>query len=148
MSILDISKVCMYDIHYNFMLPYMGIENCKLMNGDTGSFVYEIKYDDVYRDAIKANLSKFDTSDYSENNIYGIPQVNKKVLGMIKDETNGRIMTHFVGLRSKMYSFKISPTDEDRKALWDKYKNNMDDANSERIVNNFLLRLSFKPQYK
>ncbi|XP_050513837.1 uncharacterized protein LOC126889531 [Diabrotica virgifera virgifera] len=136
MSILDISKVCMYDFHYNFMLPTVGIENLKLMYGDTDSFIYEVTCDDVYRDVIQTNLSKFDTSDYAEDNPYNIPQVNKKVLGLMKDEANGRIITHFVGLRSKMYSFKLQYTNEERQTLWQKYKNTMDDAAIEKIVNN------------
>uniref|UniRef100_A0A6P7GUY7 Uncharacterized protein LOC114347027 n=1 Tax=Diabrotica virgifera virgifera TaxID=50390 RepID=A0A6P7GUY7_DIAVI len=136
MSILDISKVCMYDFHYNFMLPTVGIENLKLMYGDTDSFIYEVTCDDVYRDVIQTNLSKFDTSDYAEDNPYNMPQVNKKVLGLMKDEANGRIITHFVGLRSKMYPFKLQYTNEERQTLWQKYKNTMDDATIEKIVNN------------
>ncbi|CAH1224552.1 unnamed protein product [Diabrotica balteata] len=126
----DISKVCMYDFHYNFMLPTIGTENLKLMYGDTDSFVYEISCDDVYRDVIKAHLSKFDTSDYAGNNPYQIPQVNKKSIG-----SNEVRMTHCVGLRSKMYSFKLQYTDEERKT-WQSYKNSIDDGAIEKIVNN------------
>ena len=51
---------------------------------------------------------KFDTSDYPPDHASGIlTGVNKKVIGMFKDEVAGRQITHFVGLRPKLYSFKI-----------------------------------------
>ncbi|KAG5319554.1 CCD39 protein, partial [Pseudoatta argentina] len=40
---------------------------------------YHIEYDDIY-DVMKRDISKFDTSDYSSDNAYGIPLANKKVL--------------------------------------------------------------------
>ncbi|CAH1110639.1 unnamed protein product [Psylliodes chrysocephalus] len=106
MAILDISKTCMYEFHYNFMLPKLG-DNCKIMYTDTDSFIYEIKCNDLYEEIIKTNINMFDTSDYAPNNIYNVPLCNKKVPGLMKDEANGNIITHFVGLRSKMYSYKL-----------------------------------------
>ncbi|CAG9817776.1 unnamed protein product [Phaedon cochleariae] len=111
-AILDLSKIVMFDFHYNFMLPKLGAD-VKLMYTDTDSFIYEIVCDDVYSEVIDANIERFDTSDYAPDNIYGIPRVNKKVLGLLKNEANGKIITHFAGLRSKMYSYKLDITDED-----------------------------------
>ncbi|KAF0691867.1 Uncharacterized protein FWK35_00030570, partial [Aphis craccivora] len=70
------------------------------------SLILEIKPDDFYQD-IKINLDNFDTSDYPKDNIYGLPLVLKKVLGKFKDELNGKTMTEFIGLRSKLYSHRI-----------------------------------------
>ncbi|GFX55757.1 uncharacterized protein TNCV_3428281 [Trichonephila clavipes] len=106
MSILDLSKhfFLMYDFHYNVMKPKYG-DHLKLLYMDTDSFIYDIKTDDFYED-MKGMIDHFDTSDYQENNRYGLPRVNKKVLGKMKDENAGKILEEFVGLRSKMYACK------------------------------------------
>ena len=56
---------------------------------------------------------KFDTSAYGKHAVID-KKVNKKVIGMMKDETNGIEITEFVGLRSKLYAFKVEE-DEHKK---------------------------------
>lgn len=105
MAVLDISKELMYDFFYNFLKPKYG-ENVELMYTDTDSFILNVQTDCFYTD-MKADIdTQYDTSDYAEDNPYGIPRKNKKKPGYFKDELNGQIMTDFVGLRSKMYAFK------------------------------------------
>lgn len=105
MAILDISKVVMYEFYYNFLKVKYG-ENICLAYTDTDSFVLHIKTDDFYAD-MKEDLERYDTSDYPLGNKFQIPQVNKKVPGLFKDEMNSKIISSFVGLRSKMYSIRI-----------------------------------------
>lgn len=115
MCILEISKLCMYEFHYNFMLRKYKTSECRLQYTDTDSFIYNIKCDDAYL-LLNQNSERFDTSDYSINNPYNIDLLNKKVPGLMKDENNGKIMTEFVGLRSKMYSIRINGKDAVKKA--------------------------------
>lgn len=102
MAVLDISKIIMFDFHYNFMKEKYG-ERCLLAYTDTDSFVYELSGINFYNE-MKLHPEKFDTSEFSENNPYGIIRQNMKVAGIMKDELNGSIMIEFIGLRAKMYS--------------------------------------------
>ena len=104
----------MYDFHYGYMLPKYG-GNLKRLYTDTDSFIYEVKCPGIYA-VMKKDIYKFDTSDYTSHNIYGIPQANKKILGLMKDECNGKVITAFVSLWSKMYSVRVNGQDFVKKA--------------------------------
>lgn len=70
----------------------------------------------IYKDIAKDIKRKFDTSDYPEKHPSGIKSgVNKKVIGKFKGEAAGKQITHFVGLRPKLYSFKLSDKEELKK---------------------------------
>ena len=88
----------------------------ELLFTDTDSLMYQIYRDDFYKDISQDIETKFDTSDYPPDHPSGIlTGVNKKVIGMFKDEVAGKQITYFVGLRPKLYSFKIEETKEVRK---------------------------------
>ena len=110
--ILDLSKVLMYDFHYNTM-KRMYNDNIKLLFTDTDSLCYEIKTNDLYEDLLKIK-DKLDTSDFPKDNKL-FSNDNKKVIGKFKDECNGRIITQFVGLRPKLYSFTVYEDKHDHK---------------------------------
>lgn len=112
MAILDLSKLLMYEFYYDHLKSKYG-ENVEMAYTDTDSFILEVKTDCFYSD-MRENLHRYDTSDYPEDNRYKIMRVNKKVPGLFKDELNGKIMSEFVGLRSKMYSFKVDGEEKKR----------------------------------
>ena len=115
MCILDLSKTIMFDFHYNYIKPKYG-DKAKLLFTDTDSLMYEIKTEDFYKDITEDVKDRFDTSDYPENHPSGIPTgENKKVLGMFKDEAAGKIIKEFVGLRAKLYSYKMDEGGESKK---------------------------------
>ena len=106
-AILDLSKTLMFDFHYNYIKKKYR-DKAELMFTDTDSLLYQIHTDDFYHDITHDILEKFDTSDYPPDHPSGIPTgVNKKVIGMFKDEVAGKQITHFIGLRPKLYTFKI-----------------------------------------
>ena len=107
MCILDISKTLMYDFHYNYIKQKYG-GKATLLFTDTDSLMYEIETKNFYKD-IRADVRRrFDTSDYPPDHPSGIPSgFNKKVLGKFKDEAAGKVIDEFVGLRAKLYSYKM-----------------------------------------
>ena len=96
-SILDNSKMLMYDFHYNYIQSKYG-SNAKLLFTDTDSLCYEIKTDDIYQDML-TDKSLFDLSDYPTDSKFHSLE-NKKVIGKFKDETAMKPILEFVGLRA------------------------------------------------
>ena len=74
---------------------------------DTDSLIYDIETDDFYKDIAKDIKDRFDMSGYNPNR--PLPVVlNKKIIGLMKDELGEEIMTEFLTLRPKMYAYKTA----------------------------------------
>merc|ERR1711936_1484511 len=83
MCVLDISKLIMYEFHYDFIMKkYPGM---KLLFTDTDSFCYWIPSEtNVYND-IKGNEKRFDFSNYFLDHPNFDNDVNHLRPGMMKD---------------------------------------------------------------
>ena len=67
---------------------------------DTDSFIVHVKTDEIYKDIAEGIESKFGISNFEINR--PLPKgKNKKIIWLMKDESGGKIMKEFVGLRAK-----------------------------------------------
>ena len=114
LSILGISKLLMHEFWYDYMKPKYG-DNVKLCCMDTDSFIVNIKTEDIYKDIANDIEQRFDTSNYECDRPLPTGK-NKKVIGLMKDELGVRVITEFVALRSKTYSYLTDDCKEDKKA--------------------------------
>jgi hypothetical protein len=107
-SILDLSKLCMMDFHYNTVQPtFEGKYN--LVYSDTDSLVYRIEHHDIYEWVVQIKHF-FDLSDSQRPDLQD--NTNKKVLGKFKDELNGIPMKEFLALNPKVYSMNYLSVDK------------------------------------
>ena len=111
LSILEISKILMYEFWYDYMKPKYN-DNVRLCYMDTDSFIMNIKTNDFYKDISDDVDNRF---DYEVKRPLPIGK-NKKVIGLMKDELGGEIITEFVTLRPKTYSYLTDDSKEDKKA--------------------------------
>ena len=110
LSILDISKITMYEFWYDYV-KIKCHDKARFCYMDMDSFVVNIKTKDISQDVNK----RFDASNYT----FGRPLptgINKKVIGLMKDELGGDIITEFVALRPKAHSYVTNDFIEMKKA--------------------------------
>ena len=122
LSILEISKILMYEFWYDYMKPKYN-DNVKLCYMDADSFIINIKTNDFYKDISNDVENRFGTSNYEVNTSETSALArrplptgkNKKIIGLMKDELGGKIITEFVTLRPKTYSFLTDDGKENKK---------------------------------
>ena len=137
MIILDLSKISMFNFWYDY-IKVKYAENASLCYTDTDSLIVKFKTEDFYKDISEDVNKRFDTSNFfktedfykdisedvnksfdTSNFVHNRPLpigVNKKVLGVMKDELGGGIIKEFVALRPKAYSYETEDGIELRKA--------------------------------
>ena len=117
MTTLDLSKLLMFDFQYGYVKKKW--ENCSVLYTDTDSLVLEIETEDFFADIAADVPEWFDTNNFSpkhpavEKALPIVPENNKKI-GLMKDDCDGAIMTEFVALRPKLYSFLVEANEEIR----------------------------------
>ena len=110
-TVLDLSKLLMYQFWYGYLKRKYG-NQCRLLCTDTDSLLFHVASNDI-NDDFKKDEFYFDFSDYpKDHHLYS--HTNKKVPGKFKSEVNEKQITHYCGLRSKMYAIIYKENDQDR----------------------------------
>ena len=73
---------------------------------DTDSFIVYVKTDDIYKGIAEDVEKRFDILNYEFSRILS-KEKNKKVIGVMKDESGEKIMKEFFGLSARTYSSLI-----------------------------------------
>ena len=115
-SILYISKTLMYNFWYDYFKPKYG-GRAKFCYTDTYSFIINIITEDFFQDISNDVEKWFDTSNYDKNDKRSLLiGKNKRVPCLFKDELGGKIITKFVALRPKAYSYLEDYGNDHKKA--------------------------------
>ena len=103
-SILDYAKLFMYEFYYNKINTVWN--NNMLHYTDNDSLIFSVKTENIYKDLEKIK-DDLDTSKYpTDHPLYS--KSNEMIIGKMKDETKGKIISEAVFLRSKEYSIKTN----------------------------------------
>lgn len=105
-SILEISKLIMYDYFYNVLQPFFGQDGVQLLYTDTDSLVLKLRTCNILSD-LHAFKQSFDFSNLCKSHeLYS--DTNKAVLFKFKEEFGLRPISRFCALKSKVYSFEVA----------------------------------------
>ena len=142
-TVLELRKWLMHYFHYSFIKKHFDVE---LLFTNTDSLTYEIKSEDVYEEFFK-HKHFFVFSNYPEDSKF-FDQANKKVIGKMKDESEGKIIDEFVGLKSKMYSMKNIVDKESNRAkrvnIVTEFKEFKDTLFNKKIIRHKMRRIQDK----
>ena len=89
----------MYEFWFDYVKPKYN-EKVKLFYMGIDSFIVHVNTDDIYEDIAKDVEDRFDNSIYELETPLPKRKI-KKVIGLMKDELDGKTMKEFVGLRAK-----------------------------------------------
>ena len=148
-TVLELSKLHMYETYYDKLQPYFGQENIQLHYIDTDGMILSMNTEDIIKD-LKNLEDIFDFSNLDKNHeLYS--NKNEKVIGFFKIETPKNIwIDEFVCLRSKMYAFKCGDDNKNKlkgvsksqskNIKFEEYKKCLDGEENQRECNNYILR--------
>ena len=148
-TVLELSKLLMYETYYDKLKPYFGQENIQLHYMDCDSFVLSIETENIIND-LKNLEDLFDFSNVNTNHEFFCNK-NKKVVGKFKIETPEKIwIDEFVALRSKRYAFKCGDDSKNklkgisksysRNIKFEEYKKCLDGEEYQQECDNYILR--------
>ena len=109
-SVLELSKVLMYEWYYDMMQPYLGEDNLEIQYLGTDSFIFSFKPIKSLIEDLKHFKEDFNFSDLATSHEL-FSKDNKRVIGKMKLETLPELdLDEAVFLRSKSYSLNIKKT--------------------------------------
>ena len=108
LSILDLSKLHMYDLYYNYIIPETELSptngSLRIMMSDTDSFLFAFK-NKTTKQFLQDIEPIMDFSNYQKDDqMYSRKRAGQ--LGYLKDEMKGAGIEGVVALKSKCYSIK------------------------------------------
>ena len=148
-TVLELSKLHMYETYYDILQPYFVQENIQLHYIDTDAFVLSLKTQDIIKD-LKNLEDIFDFSNLDKNHEL-FSNKNQKVLGKYKIETPKSVfIDQFVCLRSKMYAFKCGndsknklkgiSKSQSKNIKFEEYKKCLDGEEYQQECENYIMR--------
>ena len=154
-SVLELSKLLMYETYYDKLQPYFKQENIQYYM-DTDSFVLSVSTKNIIKD-LKKLEDFFDFSNLNDNHEV-ISNENKKIVGKFKIETPKSIwIDELVCLRSKMYAFKCGDDSkskvkgvsksQSKNIKFEEYKKFLDGEKYQEECENFILRSVYHEMY-
>ena len=148
-TVLELSKLLMYETYYDKLQPHFGQENIQLHYMDTDSFILSVNTKDIIK-YLKNLEDIFDFSNLDKTHKL-FSNKNKKVIGKFKIETPKNIwIDEFVCLRSKIYAFKCGndsnnklkgvSKSQSKNIKFEEYKKCLDGEDYQRECNNYIIR--------
>jgi len=110
-TILELSKLHMMRIHYDHFVKKFGRSNIQLCMTDTDSLLYEIKTENLDQDLREIGIVEF--TNYPEEHPSHEEGAGGKLF-YLKDESAGRPIKSFVGLRAKSYSIAHDDSEKNK----------------------------------
>ena len=148
-SVLELSKLLMYETYYDILQPYFGQENIQLQYIDMDAFVLGLKTQDIIKD-LKTLENIFDSSNLDKNHEL-FSNKNENVIGKFKIETPKHIwIDESVCLRSKIYAFKCGndcknklkgvSKSQSKNIKFEEYKKCLEGEEYQRECDNYIKR--------